>query len=399
MTRTALNLFLCLALALPISTAAQDFAISDRASAEEQAMLEALIARAEEASGAGTPDYDPSVYYATLETGLMRLMGQAGAEARSASVLSLDPSTIHASDAAIERVSDDTELQDSLNQIVERIRAGLRVIGGQTAKAGQFTSAVALVSGNNNTGCSGVVIEAGWILTAAHCYCDFRLDQDRVVRAVFANPVITQSTDDAFVLKGEMMDDDFCDKRDSGSICSPDLALLRYTVTDTPDYVIPAKIADAAEAAAHVAVGGTRGSLLVGFGATRPQSSTSGVGAPWSPQRANPKTWGLIPRVLSCKKAKSCTAGNDPRGCALDIDVEMMDATARTPGDVTDACHGDSGGPVYLPRSATDNPRIFAITSRAADQNGHCGEGAIYPKVYTQSVRNWIDDAKGRLSQ
>ena len=119
MTRTALNLFLCLALALPISTAAQDFAISDRASAEEQAMLEALIARAEEASGAGTPDYDPSVYYATLETGLMRLMGQAGAEARSASVLSLDPSTIHASDAAIERVS--AMDRDSLAPLVNNI--------------------------------------------------------------------------------------------------------------------------------------------------------------------------------------------------------------------------------------------------------------------------------------
>ena len=228
MIRVMRSLLVCLVLVLSLPAVAQELEISDEASVEEQALLAALIARAEEAAGVGTSDYDPNVYYAILETGLMRLMGQEGADARNIRIQRVDLATIEPSDAAIERVSNDIELQGSLDQIVERVRAGLRVIGGQTAEPGQFTSAVALVSSNNNTGCSGVVIEAGWILTAAHCYCDFRMAQGHLVRAVFANPVITQSTDKAFIIGGEMMDDDFCRKRENGSICSPDLALLHY---------------------------------------------------------------------------------------------------------------------------------------------------------------------------
>lgn len=360
------------------------------ASEAEREAISGLVARAETLSGKGTEDYDVGVYYATIHLGLSRLSGRLESQMRGGATGDFDPTSISPDAEVAERIAENERAQAAMDDLLAQSELGLRIINGRLAEMGQFTSTIALVDGNNSRACTAVVVEEGWILTAAHCYCDLGIGAGRTVFARFGNPTVTTSTPTTRILGGEMRNPNFCSERVSGTICSPDIALLRYERADTPHEIQIASIADEAIAAAHVA-NSRPNSTIVGFGATRSQGAGGAQGATFSASGINPKAYGFVPLVEECRPQISCNQTTDRRACAIGVDIQLIDRISGV-----DTCKGDSGGPVYLP-GALFNPQVIAITSRAVSRFGGCGKGGIYSKTYTNDIRNWIEEAKERL--
>lgn len=364
----------------------------------------------------GTPDYDAAVYYSILRQGLAVLSGRpqedsqpqeedgrpqeedgrpqqngrrsGGEPQQTTKIQDLKPDVDP--DLDVQK-----EVQERLDEVVRQGLNGARIVGGSMVQALNFMPTVAIADMSNETGCSGTVISVdgtgGWVLTAAHCICEFRLypggNGEAIIR--FGNPRLGVSTKwrDLDKSRTRLYAPGFCERywSNSRNICDVDLAVLRYKATEPPyaDFA-PAKFPNATTAAQDLAFT----TELVGFGDTDVANSTrtNGVRSLMLKPSTGKKS-ALVPSIGRCSSnMPQCTAST--HGCvAEDFEVIIADAYRSA-----DTCSGDSGGSVYNARSAESKRRLLAVTSRAIDSTGKCGPGGIYVKAFSPPVIKWLRD-------
>ena len=225
------------------------------------------------------------------------------------------------------------------------------VVGGTDAPAGKWPDAVAVLA--PTAACTGTLIAPDVVLTAGHCI------------GVDPKIVIVDSIDYAKP-GGEVIDvvkavayPSWQDHYDVGVL-----------VLQHPAATPPRAIA-AACTARDLAAGGKV--EVVGFGLT----TKTGTGDNSRLHQAM-----LAVTDPSCASAAGCAPAVAPGG------------EFAAGGHGTDACFGDSGGPVYL------DGALIGVVSRGLDAAGDpCGGGGIYVRADADKVVAWIEKTTGRKVQ
>jgi len=225
------------------------------------------------------------------------------------------------------------------------------VVGGTDVPAGKWPDAVAVIA--PTAACTGTLIAPDVVLTAGHCI------------GVEPKLVVVDSIDYAKP-GGEVIDV-------AKAVAYPswqdhyDVGVL---VLQHPASTPPRPIA-AACTARDLAAGGTV--EVVGFGLT----TKSGTGDNSRLHQAM-----LAVTDPSCTSAAGCAPAVAPGG------------EFAAGGHGTDACFGDSGGPVYL------DGALIGVVSRGLDEDGApCGGGGIYVRADADKVVAWIEKTTGRKVQ
>lgn len=359
--------------------------------------LEELVKHAKKLSGFGTPGYDAQRYHATLRQGLIQLSMHGMQSGRNTNAAPR-PNMSAVVPSVVEGVDDNAADKKALLEAIEQGKQGMRIVGGSDVRKSWYTETVAIVEVfGKSRYCTGVVVESGKILTAAHCVCDMRLlpHQKGSAEVRFGDPDANNppSGTPPWVnnSRTKMLDPDFCKryKYGKGAICGGDLAVVEYS-GNTPRHVIPAKIAKANDVPKHGQ--GTiidKTSAIVGYGDTR---RTGGL--PRASRMANvgstvrDKMYALIgiPPLSCSDSANHCTVGNKKYGCHLDDELILFDISRGR----RDTCNGDSGGPVFKFRDHSKEQVVYAITSRGRLANGTCGAGGIYTSLVGKHIQDWL---------
>ncbi len=221
-----------------------------------------------------------------------------------------------------------------------------RVTGGTEAPEGLWNDTVGIVFNNQYVGCTGTLIAADVVVTAAHCISN-------QVSGVVIGTTNWLGDD------GEILDVvDIAVSRDA------DIAVLKLERESEfkPRAVgFGCVVDDFLEDGAPVAV--------VGYGAT------DGYGRQNTTQ---------LMEGYTVVTDHDCSATS--RGCQSDI---SPGGEIGAGGDGVDACFGDSGGPLYLLTDRGDF--LVGVTSRAFnDVNPPCGLGGIW--VRPDAFIEWIED-------
>ncbi len=224
------------------------------------------------------------------------------------------------------------------------------VVGGTTVPAGEWPDAVAVLAAN--AACTGTLIAPDVVLTAGHC-----IGVDPQV--VIANSVDYAGTGgESIRVKTATAYPSWQTSYDVGVL------VLDHAAKTKPRAV-------AAECTAEELVPGAK-VRVVGFGLT----TKTGTGDNTKLHQAE-----LPVDDASCTQDASCEAKVAPDG----------EFTAG--GDGTDACFGDSGGPVYL--GTGDNASVIGVVSRGLALPGEpCGNGGVY--IRADKVVSWIEKTTGR---
>jgi uncharacterized membrane protein len=240
--------------------------------------------------------------------------------------------------------------------------AGSGTSGGSGSADPSFPGTVGLVSGNRVV-CSGVLLGANTILTAAHCTCGRPLDKVVIGRSMFEKDGFHWERDlnkDALLI-----DPHFCEQRDQAvSLGLLDLAVVR-PVDPLP---VPTSffVRDFS--------GSGEGMVVVGFGRSH-LNDAGGV-----------KRYAPI-ELRHCSPTESST-----HRCAAGVEY----ISVNPPGINIDTCYGDSGGPVYS-LSGGGVLSLKGVTSRriAGGKEQFCGSGGIYVATDVTRVRQWLGSIVG----
>lgn len=222
------------------------------------------------------------------------------------------------------------------------------VVGGTTVKPGSWPDVVAVLTSDGGL-CSGTLIGSDLVLTAAHC------TDAQPVEVIIGSVDLAQYGGERRDVKWSRSYPNWQVEYDVG------IVMLEHPVA-----VKPRAIATACSPAG--------GDLLqvVGFGLT----TKSGTGNNTKLHQAK------IPVV-----DPDCT--QDP-ACAPDI---APDGEFVAGGQGTDACFGDSGGPVYVTTKA--GPAVIGVVSRGLLSSASpCGDGGVF--VRADKVVKWIEKVSGR---
>jgi endonuclease G len=223
------------------------------------------------------------------------------------------------------------------------------VVGGTLAKAGEWPDAVAVLA--DDAACTGTLIAPDVVLTAGHC--------------IGVNPkVVIVNTTDYMAGGGEVIDvksatayPNWQNEYDVGVL------VLAQKSTYAPRAVV-------SDCTASEFTDGTP-VHLVGFGLT----TKAGTGD-------NSK---LHEATLDVTDAACETDGCQP---AVAPGGEFMAG-----GGGTDACFGDSGGPIYL--ETAKGPALIGVVSRGLSTSSTpCGSGGVY--IRADKVVSWIEKTTGR---
>jgi len=226
------------------------------------------------------------------------------------------------------------------------------VVGGTTVKPGAWPDVVAVLTAGGGL-CSGTLLGADLVLTAAHCTDDQPVEvivgavdlsepggQIRKVSWSKSYPHWTEQYDVGVVMLEHPV---FAKQRAIASGCSTRDQLVRGTMLD-----------------------------IVGFGLT----TAAGTGDNTSLHQAK-----MPVTDPDCTRDPACAAAIAPGG-------EFVAG-----GHGTDACFGDSGGPVYITTAL--GPALIGVVSRGlASSPQPCGDGGIY--VRADKVVDWIESTTGR---
>jgi secreted trypsin-like serine protease len=236
-------------------------------------------------------------------------------------------------------------------------QVNVRIWGGEPVPDGLHPDTVA-ITGNGRL-CTGTLIAANTVLTAAHCFCGGVSEQ------VYVGQGINKPTATAKVGGGKAM------IQCTDDLKNGDVAVLFLS---TPLNVSPRSFANS------TLINSATVARAVGFGAT-----------------ANPITEpvGIKRRVdvpvasTSCSGNVTTSDGKFPDsafyGCAAGQEL-----VAGAPSLDKDSCNGDSGGPLFV-EGKDGNLYLAATTSRATGPPGlrPCGDGGIYVRT-DGSVIDWI---------
>jgi len=225
------------------------------------------------------------------------------------------------------------------------------VVGGTVVPAGRWPDAVAVLA--QTAACTGTLIAPDVVLTAGHCI------------GVHPELVIVNTTDyathggEAIGVTKAVAYPSWEDRYDVG-------VLVLAHPASTP----PRPIASSCTAKDLV-----RGHSVevVGFGLT----TKTGTGNNSRLHQAK-----LVVSDATCADAAGCAPAVAPGG------------EFAAGGDGTDACFGDSGGPIYL------DDALIGVVSRGLDAPGQpCGNGGIYVRADAPKVVAWIEKVTGKTLQ
>lgn len=245
------------------------------------------------------------------------------------------------------------------------------VVGGETAAEETSTVWIETSVGGGPTSylCSGTLIGANRVLTAAHCVCPacrmivgFGPNMRPPAENIRVN-VVGVSLHPAYRSSGPMLQRGF------------DLAVLtieRYESCPAYRRTIPISAVAATVTATKL--------LVVGYGQTE-----------------LPGVFGEKKRADVVMGSVTCTQGWAKRAGCVPFREFVLKGSAQTSlgGELgADTCNGDSGGPAFV--VGERNARFLAgVTSRAlipkgGFQNEGCGFGGIYEYTGIPDVANWL---------
>lgn len=196
-----------------------------------------------------------------------------------------------------------------------------RIIDGKSVASSEYPSFVTTLSGSNGL-CGGTLIAERWVLSAAHCYTD---NSDRL--NVVASDLIVQTNPKSFTNVSAISSDNLYTAEQiiihpSYSYPQNDIALIQLSRAATN--ATPIVISDNSSSA----VIGKRGTI-VGYGSTTRQYD-------YQYQLVNDVTPSQLQEAeVPIIDSSYCTG-------------TLICAGENTGGYSTDACFGDSGGPLYL---------------------------------------------------
>ncbi len=238
-----------------------------------------------------------------------------------------------------------------------RARAHEAIVGGSAAQAGAFASVVeiAYLRGASASVCTGTVVAANLVLTAAHCVVDLRTGAPeraagfRVLSAGAAGPQIT-------AVSGVIVGERFSRRSDDG-----DAALLALS---TPVSAPPVALAGAES---RVALPAGTTATIAGFGETRFDGHGPVQALRWAGTVVQDRRW--------CSRHAPPFFARDQL-CTID-----------PPRYGTGACHGDSGGPLLLDAGGGAQPLQIGITIHGY---GRCS--TRLPSVFTrvEPIAAWV---------
>jgi endonuclease G len=250
----------------------------------------------------------------------------------------------------------------------------MRVLGGDSAGDTEFLDCVAVMSNPQKSPsclCSGTLIGKNVVLTAAHCVVDGCADR------VFIGSNSNVLNSGVFIpIKTSIPHPQY----DSLS-GSHDLAVLilerdadgevKALTSKSGKVVVPIR-----ELATKTEIDGASYVEVVGFGVTTLLLQQSGI-----------KTKVQLPIA-----SVACTdSGSDKYGCNNGSELVAG-------GNGYDSCHGDSGGPAYVPVGT--GYKLAGVTSRGTSNSvTDCGDGGIYTRVdaYTDWITQTVQAKGGRL--
>ena len=225
----------------------------------------------------------------------------------------------------------------------------LPVVGGTPSSAGDWPELVALHT-DVGFGCSGIQIDASWVLTAGHC-------APGLIEAQIGATDAGDPTDGLWIPILEVIPHEaFLD--------TYDVALVRLEEPSAEPSLQLALDCDAE----HTLRDGEP-VILVGYGAT----DTAGQGTDRTLHEAT--TW--IDDHDCSSLYRGCNAAIAPGGEFL------------AGGQGVDTCTGDSGGPALMEGSS--GTLLVGITSRAAlPAKVTCGDGGIFVRV--DAIATWLEE-------
>jgi hypothetical protein len=232
----------------------------------------------------------------------------------------------------------------------------LRVWNGSEVKPPDPYPDTVVIVGNNAL-CTGTLITPQHVITAAHCFCDQVTDEVSVGTSLLN--VKSRSKVDLQKSSSHIACDKIAGADAITNIGAGDIAL--YTLVSPLSGVPTRRISTEKSLRAAASV------RAVGFGVT--SQNTTGVKFAVD----------IVIASYDCTEAEvraggsHCTANN-----------EMIAA-----GMNRDTCNGDSGGPVYV-LGQDVNLYLAAVTSRAVEASGNCGQGGIYAKLTNPEMQKWL---------
>ncbi|HUS27282.1 MAG TPA: trypsin-like serine protease [Kofleriaceae bacterium] len=227
------------------------------------------------------------------------------------------------------------------------------VVGGTVVKPGVWPDAVAVLTKDGGL-CTGTLLAADLVLTAGHC------------AAAEAVQVIVGRVDLEW-FGGDVRDVKWSKAYPSWQ-SSFDVGIV---MLEHPVAAKPRAIAQGCSTRKEL----VRGTMLdvVGFGLT----TTAGDG---NNTRLHQAKIGVTD--AACTSEPACETAVAPGG-------EFVAG-----GHGTDACFGDSGGPVYI--TTASGPALIGVVSRGIASYGEpCGDGGVY--VRADQVVKWIETTSGRM--
>ncbi|HUJ60781.1 MAG TPA: serine protease [Kofleriaceae bacterium] len=233
------------------------------------------------------------------------------------------------------------------------------VVGGENAPDGKWPDAAAILFDDGGTDvqkCTGTLVAANVVLTAAHCDDSTLGVLDNVL--VGASSLAHPSEGEIIKVRDALPFPDWEDTSDIAAL------VLDHPASETPRAL--------ATGWAYFDIQNGASVELVGFGAIDIN------GTMFTPQ---------LQQAETTITDFDCESLDD--GCKPDA---QPDGELEAGGNGIDTCDGDSGGPLYL----NDDFGTFlaGVTSRGLAQSVQpCGDGGIYARP--DKIADWIEQATG----